>query len=238
LKLFSVAGIFVPETRRYFKSSHSGLWKTCRYSLTPHILPNSTAARNFTTLAYTNPNKIFNLKSELAKQPYIDEFLAEKIDLDDVDEVNEVDNNFLQHLFGYWVREQTTQFTKFKNVYKKLTPQIKTPARKKLVMINPTNITAVNETIGGALSTVVINNTNIHVIVPYNLRQALFDDWEERDKVVYLLWQYSKDMDIVFSMENMDGHKYIIMPPKPPKKGKIGSGYEYLSTSKCFYYNS
>jgi hypothetical protein len=179
-------------------------------------------------LAYTNPNRIFNLKTELAKQAYVDEFLAHNID---VDEVTEVDNIFLQQLFGHWIRDQK-QFATFKQTFKKFHPQNRTlQKRPSLVMLNPMNISAVNETIGGALSTVMINNTNIHVIVPYALRQALFDDWEERDRVVYLLWQFSKDMDIVFSMQNLDGHKYIIMPPKPPKKGKIGSGYEYLPTS-------
>jgi hypothetical protein len=166
----------------------------------------------------------------------VDEFLAHKIDVAEVNEVAEVDNNYLQEMFGHWIRDQK-QFAAFKETYQKFYPQnrsVSVQRRPSLVMLNPMNISAVNETIGGALSTVMINNTNIHVIVPYALRQALFDDWEDRDRVVYLLWQFAKDMDIVFSMHNLDGHKYIIMPPKPPKKGKIGSGYEYLPTSGYF----
>lgn len=46
-----VLGIFIPQTRRYFVSSHSGLWKVCRSVLvsTPEMLRDSQAGRPFIT---------------------------------------------------------------------------------------------------------------------------------------------------------------------------------------------
>lgn len=98
-----------------------------------------------------------------------------------------------------------------------------------LMMINPTNVSAVREIIGATLSTVRVNGTLINVIVPEGLRNALFVDWEDRSNVLPLLLQYAKDMDIPISMVNSNGTRYIIQPPAPPKKGKVANGYEYKS---------
>lgn len=94
-------------------------------------------------------------------------------------------------------------------------------------MLDPTDVMAINATIGDAMSTVPINGSYINVIVPEGLRRALFVDWEEHPNVLLLLFGFARDMEIPIYMLNPNGTRYIIQPPPPPKRGKVGNGYEY-----------
>lgn len=256
--IISVAGIFIPETRRYYLTSHSGLWRICRYSLVPTILANSSAARNFTTLSLTNLTQINLLKKTESLEPYIQDALND-IELDDP--ITEINNEFRRVIYSQWITNNTIAFTNMKQVYKQLDlvrqeneqkqlillqqqqqehqqnsvqTTITKASRNGLMLINPTNVSAINETIGAALSTVHVNGTYINVIVPETLRNALFLDWEEKPNVLQLLWAFAKDMEISIAMTNSNGTRYIIQPPPPPKKGKVGNGYEYKSFRKYY----
>lgn len=227
--MYSVfSGIFIPETRRYYLTSHSGLWRICRYSLVPTALATSSAARNFTTLALTNATQIASMKQTESTAPYILDALN---DINLPDPITDLDNNFRKVLFARWLRNESAEFGKLKVTYKKLAQQQQqqrhVAASKGQLILDPTNVAAIKESIGAALSTVEVNGTYINVIVPEGLRNALFADWEEKTNVLWLLGAFARDMDIPNSITNSNGTRYIIQPPPPPKKGRVGNGYEY-----------
>lgn len=246
--VFIRAGIFIPETRRYYLTSHSGLWRLCRYSLVPTVLANSSAARNFTTLSLTNLTLANQLRQREASASYI----ADIFDNTEVpDRIVELDDTVRRALFAHWVRDNTgAKFVEFKSDYKRLEareqaeiaagaaaqlPVITTPATRlqNQQMLDPTDVTSINATIGAALSTVRINGTYINVIVPVALRKALFADWEEQPNVLLLLFAFAKDMEIPVYIVAQNGTRYIIQPPAPPKRGRVANGYEYKSFGEC-----
>ncbi|GAB0100551.1 uncharacterized protein DMENIID0001_166060 [Sergentomyia squamirostris] len=231
-------GIFIPETRRYFMSSHAGLWRICRFGLVPFALANSTAARNFTTLAYVNATQINQLKKTLSETDFVQEMLNDDLP----DPVEEIDDNLRKHLFAQWVRNNRDTFDDLKTTFKTLefngTDEVQLANRRAgMVMINPTNVSALNETIGAALSTIPINGSYVNVIVPERLRNALFEGWEDKPKIIHLLWSFAKDMEIPIGMIAPNGTKLIIRPPLPPKKGRIDNGYEYIPFKRCKYHD-
>ncbi|XP_037049365.1 uncharacterized protein LOC119083686 [Bradysia coprophila] len=229
-------GIFIQETRRYYIASHAGLWRMCRYSSVPTLLPNSSAARNFTTLSLTNVTQINALKKTIAvEDPFILDIIN-NVHLSDP--ITDIDNDFRQLLFAHWILDHDQDFKTLKDKYKELVAFRANVERasNSLMMINPTNVSAVREIIGATLSTVTVNGSLINVIVPENLRNALFADWEDQPNVLPLLWQYSKDLEIPIFMVNSNGTRYIIQPPPPPKKGKVANGYVYNRFEKCKYH--
>lgn len=188
-------------------------------------MANSSAARNFTTLSLTNLTQINALKKTVAVEPFILDIIN-NVELSDP--ITEIDNDFRQLLFAHWVLDHEMNFKMLKEKYKELVAtEIKEKAPHNLMMINPTNMSAIREIIGATLSTVKVNDTLINVIVPEGLRNALFIDWEDQPIILPLLLQYSKDMDISISMINSNGTRCIIQPPPPPKKGKVANGYIY-----------
>lgn len=203
------------------------------------VLANSTAARNFTTLSSTNVTQIRLLKKEIALQPFVIDTIN-SIELSDP--VTEIDDNFRKLLFAHWITN-TSEFVTLKKQYKDIVaisnavaaaaaaPQLpgKGSKHSHLMLINPTNVSAINETIGAALSTVYVNGTYINVIIPESMRMALFNDWQETPKLLFLLGTFAKDMDISTAMTSANGTRYVIQPPPPPKKGKVANGYEYKS---------
>lgn len=203
----------------------------------PSVLANSTAARNFTTLAITNVTQLNALKQRESSAQYVRE--AAELEFDQP--ITEIDNNVRRAIFAHWVRNDQERFAQLKNAYKhnealELAQQqqpinVTTGKVNRIVghnqMLDPTDVVAIKATIGAALSTVHVNNTYINVIVPEGLRKALFVDWEEQPNVLLLLFGFARDMEIPSYMINANGTRYIIQPPAPPKRGKVGNGYEY-----------
>ncbi|KAJ6644002.1 hypothetical protein Bhyg_08967, partial [Pseudolycoriella hygida] len=229
-------GIFIPDTRRYYLASYSGLWRICRFSVVPTLLANSTAARNFTLLSSTNLTEINALKKTVAVEPFILDIIN-NVKLSHP--ITNIDNDFRRLLFAHWILEQKEDFRTLKENYKVLvaTDLKADKASNNLMMINPTNVSAVKEIIGATLSTVKVNDTSINVIVPEGLKNALFEDWEDQPNVLPLLLQYSKDLEVPISMVNSNGTRYIIQPPQPPKKGKVANGYIYNGLERCNYHD-
>lgn len=203
----------------------------------PIILANSTAARNFTTLSYTNVTQIKLLKKEIALQP----FIINAINTIELPEpITEINDDFRKLLFAHWITN-ADDFLPLKKQYKDIvatttaasssatTTTKNSNKNSHMMLINPTNISAVNETIGAGLSTVFINGTYVNVIIPESIRMALYHDWQETPKIIFLLGAFGKDMEISTIMTNANGTRYIIQPPPPPKKGKVANGYEYKS---------
>lgn len=100
------------------------------------------------------------------------------------------------------------------------------------MMLDPTDVNSINDTIGGALSTIQVNGSYINVIVPEVLRKALFVDWEDQPNVLLLLFAFARDMEIPAYIFTPNGTRYIIQPPPPPKRGRVANGYEYKSFGK------
>lgn len=213
------------------------------------MLANSSAARNFTTLSLVNLTQAQSLRQRESSAAYISAAIA----LDLPDPITEIDNDLKRALFAHWVRDNTSaQFAQLKATYKQLTAQEAAAAQQLLaqqqmgattsratavrhqhqLMLDPTDVSAINETIGAALSTIPVNGSYINVIVPEVLRRALFVDWEEQPNVLLLLFAYARDMEIPVYMINPNGTRYIIQPPAPPKKGRVANGYEYKSFGK------
>lgn len=221
-------------------TSHSGLWRICRYSLVPTVLANSSAARNFTTLSLNNVTSVNALKKTESKESYILDAIN---DIELPDPTEEITDDYRKLLFAQWVQGNTIEFEKLRNSFITLDAiqmqqqqhhqhQVSVATSKALIrnpqlMLDPTNVAAINETIGAALSTIHINGSYINVIIPEGLRHALFADWEEKPNVLLLLWAFARDMNISIAMTNSNGTRYIIQPPPPPKKGKVANGYEY-----------
>lgn len=226
-------GIYIPETRRFFLSSHSGIWTVCRYALAPVLVANVTAARNVSLISFTNPTRIENLRHEMSKQQFVAEFLQARIE--NVEEITEIDNAFKQALFALWLTSNEN-FHAYKEKYHALSDDNDKVAIKKVQPINPTHLEAIKDIKGVTLVTVNLNNTNVPILIPPRLQAVLFNYWHEKDSVVYLLGAYARELEISAEVVTSDGTKYQFQPPIPPKKGKTSfDGYDYRPFSKFFF---
>lgn len=224
-------GIFITETRRYFLSSHSGLWKICRYTITPTAL-GSHITRNFTTLGYSNPLRVSELKKKIGGMDYITEFLDNDWPQSNI---TELDDSFRQQLFGSWVVNDVHRFQSLKAIHKNvvsINPSIGTLTKaghtgSERKMVNPSNTTLI-EMYGGVLTPVKVNGTSLNVIIPDGLRYVLFEGWEEKPDIEKLLWQFSKDMNISAYVVTPNGTEVIFKPPRPSSsRTKSENGFEY-----------
>lgn len=86
--------------------------------MTPTILPQSNATRNFTTLSYIREDRIANMRTTLAKEDYIRDFGATELR---VDNLTDIDDNFRRHLFSAWILDDKARFEALKGVYHELT---------------------------------------------------------------------------------------------------------------------
>lgn len=237
----SHTGIFITETRRYFLSSHSGLWKICRYTVTPVAL-GSHITRNFTTLGYSNPVKVSEYKKRIiSNSDYIADFMANDWPQSNI---TELDNSFRQQLFASWVSNDMNRFEALKAIHKNIltnNPNIGSPTKAGVPgerkMVNPSNISLI-EMYGGVLTPVKINaTTSLNVIIPDGLRYVLFEGWEEKPDIEKLLWQFSKDMNISAYVVTPNGTEVIFKPPRPSSsRVKVENGFEYKNTGGWNYF--
>jgi hypothetical protein len=223
-------GIYVPETRRYFKSSHSGIWRTCRYAISPVLMANHEAARNFTTLAVQK--NIIQFQRKLSTESYVAEFLHDEVSKPTTYE--EIDDNFLRHLFAHWIKSDP-EFYELRKQYRELAAKKhfipKTPSA--VVTINPTDLAAIKKYIADTLFNIKIDDVQLNVIVPKQVRAILFKGWEQNPKITGIMAKFASDMGISHSVYGDDETLYEMRPPAPPEKGKYGEGYEYVPYKKC-----
>lgn len=231
--LSSFSGIFIPQSRRFFLSSHSGIWKVCRYALTPIVLGNVSVARNFTMISASNPARIAALKKNISQESYIHEFIQE--DTEEMQNSTEINETLRRVLFATWVTNDD-DFATYRETWEKQNddePEVLKTSPHETVTVNPTDIKAVKQIVGGSLVPIVLNNTNFNIVLPEKLNKALFEGWHEKTNVVYLLGAYAKALGISPSIISAEGKEIIIRPPRPLKKSKsIANGYEYRPFSK------
>lgn len=206
----------------------------CRYGLIPSVLANVSAVRNYTTFSYVNPTRIQALKRNMSQSAYIQEFL--KDDTEEMQNSTEINETLRRVLFATWVTDDN-DFETYRDIFHQRmhedTSKPRVNSSNKTVIVNPTDIQAVKAIVGGSLASIVLNNTNVNLFLPEKLNNALFDKWEERSNVVYLLGAFSKALSISPVIEDEDGKNIVIIPPLPPKKSKsVAYGYEYKPFSK------
>lgn len=217
-------------------SSHSGLWRFCRNTISPNALPNANVVRNFTSIAYQNPNMINDAKTNCSKLPFIKEFRNEIVELPLV--------NFTEaakkRMFAHWVQKDEAEFQTFKKAFHEFvlsTPEAKNeviPIDAQPIGIDPLNVRNIegNKIFGSALQKVLINATSYYFVIPEMAQAAIFEGWNEKRFVPRLLWPFARDLDLPAFVLNDDRVILQLMPPNPPKKGKIANGYEYVPTSE------
>lgn len=227
--LFS--GIYIPETRRFFKSSHAGLWKRCRNVIEPKALSHSEVFRNLSYVSLTNSSKIAALKQKTAVYTILDDLIKEPLP----ENITEIDDNFKQHLFVNWVRD-TSQFPELKRIFKNITSQPVYMHKKKLkpIMLDPrSNKTALEQIDGVYATTVSFNDTFTNIVYSEDLHNALFTNWDDTFYVLPLLYAFSIGLEIPIPIVK-DGKNFILRPPTPPRRLKTAHGYEYIPSSKLF----
>lgn len=216
-----------------------GLWRLCRYAITPVLQENSTLPRTLATFNTTNPKLIVDLKKDIAHEAYIEKFLN-NINVP-IDNLTKIDDKFKETLFAQWIRN-SVEFPNWKSKYNNLrlheTGHIKSITsrmkRNETILIIPHshNHTVITQTTGISPSTVQLNGHTLHIYLPINLQAALFSNWEEHPKVIWVLNKFAQDMDILVTITNVNGTRIVLQPPEPPNKGKKNKDYFYKSYGK------
>lgn len=225
--------IFIPISERFFLSSHTGLWRLCRYALSPILLTNSTLPQLLTKLTATDVNEIGRLKKDIATESYIDEWRHLNVPIANV---TSIDNRFKQALFANWIRE-SSNFTSIKTRYKTLANPTNAsnaagggkPKKITHYVISNHNLTLIQQLFGLTPINVQVNATRrASVIVPRSIQLALFDEWPEKERVVLLLGEFAKDMDLSTTVAMPNGTQLVLRPTDPPAKGHRNSDYNYI----------
>ncbi|CRK86823.1 CLUMA_CG000652, isoform A [Clunio marinus] len=225
-------GIFVESHRRYFKASHTGINRNCRYAVVPQPVSTSVV-RNFTTLSISSLDDLEEAKEKVKQEDYFKDFL--KVDSPDIMSIESIDENFRKYLFAQWIlnKDDKPEFAKLRN---KLHSFMEKPHIKHKQMLDPTNYDQVKHTLNELITEVEVNKTHsLHVVVPNDLRFALFDDWEGKGlDLVHLLSNYAKSLRIDPSIYLKDT-KFVFQPPPPIKKGF--NGFRYVKWKRCAFHN-
>lgn len=194
----------------------------------------------------TRPTELQRLKSELANEAFIKEYL--KINLETIQSKEEISDDFLKMMFARWVSNDP-KFLPVKMAYKdvlKASGWDALPDHTHVVVINPTNLTAVMEVIGDRVYSVNMGGKTMKIILSKQVKYVMWDKWNEKGQIVPLLFAYGNKNEDIFESTltilsiaakelglqaysyRKDGTLYIIRAPAPPKKGKYANGYEYV----------
>ncbi|XP_016994584.1 uncharacterized protein [Drosophila takahashii] len=230
-------GIFIPESRRFFMSSHSGLWRHCRNTIVPNALGNAQVVRNFSSMSYTSQTNINEAKRNLSHMDFIKEFAQEKL---------ETSENFTEsarrHMFAHWVRGEDEEFQALRNAFRSLVMNTEENQRQfnatnaKPIEISPLDVKGIidRKTFGSALQRVKYNNTWSYYVIPEVAQLAIFSNWTDFPLVVRLLGTYIRDINIPAYVLNDERVILILVPPLPPKKGETAY-YTYIPNQRCKY---
>lgn len=227
----SPSGIFIPESRRFFMSSHSGLWRHCRNTIVPNALSNAQVVRNFSSMSYTSQSYINEAKRNLSHTDYIRQFAQEK--LDGSENFTEIAR---RRMFAHWARGEEDEFQQFRLAFHKLVMNTETNQRElnatgnKPISIDPLDVSGIikRKTFGSALQRVKYNNTWSYYVIPEVAQQAIFSNWTDYPLVVRLLGTYIRDIGIPAYVLNEERVILILVPPLPPKRGGQTTYYSYI----------
>ncbi|XP_073844894.1 uncharacterized protein isoform X2 [Musca autumnalis] len=232
-------GIFIPETRRFFMSSHSGLWRFCRNTVIPSPLKDADVVRNFTSFAIQNPTVLREAQRNCSRLDFIKEFSKVEVQFPLTNFTEEA----RQRMFAHWVLDDRHTFTKFKDEFYRLVLSTK-EARDELIaidakprIIDPVDVKGIisKDIFGKALQTVVVNGTNYYFVIPETAQMAMFKGWNERAYVPRLFWPYAKELNLPAYVLDEDRVILQLVPPKPTKHAKQSKYYKYETNSRCKY---
>ncbi|BFG04864.1 uncharacterized protein DMAD_03725 [Drosophila madeirensis] len=231
-------GIFIPESRRFFMSSHSGLWRHCRNTIVPNALSNAQVVRNFSSMSYTSQININDAKRNLSHMEFIRDFAQEK--LNDSDSFTE---SARRRMFAHWARSEEEEFQTFRSAFRKLVMSTEDNQRQfnataiKPIPIDPLDVKGIiaRQTFGSALQRVKYNNTWSYYVIPEVAQEAIFSNWTDYPLVVRLLATYIRDINIPAFVLNDERVILILVPPLPPKRGGHTAFYSYIPNQRCKY---
>ncbi|XP_022227002.1 uncharacterized protein LOC111077152 isoform X1 [Drosophila obscura] len=231
-------GIFIPESRRFFMSSHSGLWRHCRNTIVPNALSNAQVVRNFSSMSYTSQININDAKRNLSHMEFIKSFAQEK--LNDSDSFTE---SARRRMFAHWARGEEEEFQTFRNAFRKLVMSTEESQRQfnatavKPIPIDPLDVNGIKmrQTFGSALQRVKYNNTWSYYVIPEVAQEAIFRNWTDYPLVVRLLATYIRDINIPAFVLNDERVILILVPPLPPRRGGHTAFYSYIPNQRCKY---
>ncbi|XP_034653187.1 uncharacterized protein LOC117891703 isoform X2 [Drosophila subobscura] len=231
-------GIFIPESRRFFMSSHSGLWRHCRNTIVPNALSNAQVVRNFSSMSYTSQININDAKRNLSHMEFIRDFAQEK--LNDSDSFTE---SARRRMFAHWARGEEEEFQTFRSAFRKLVMSTEDNQRQfnataiKPIPIDPLDVKGIiaRQTFGSALQRVKYNNTWSYYVIPEVAQEAIFSNWTDYPLVVRLLATYIRDINIPAFVLNDERVILILVPPLPPKRGGHTAFYSYIPNQRCKY---
>jgi len=232
----SLQGIFIPETRRFFMNSHSGLWRHCRYTITPNALPNANVVRNFTSIAYQNPTVINDAKMNASHLPFAKEFLDEPVEFP----LTNFTEREKRRMFAHWLRNDELEFITFKNAFNIFVmsdaeaKEDLTPINAKAIHVNPLDVVSIRSfrIFENALQNVTLNGTSYLFVIPEPAQLAIFEGWQEKRYVPKLFWPFVRDLGLPGYVTNNDRIILQLVPPNPPKKGRQANGYDYVPNRK------
>ncbi|XP_068144046.1 uncharacterized protein [Drosophila tropicalis] len=232
------SGIFIPESRRFFMSSHSGLWRHCRNTIVPNALSNAQVVRNFSSMSYTSQTNINDARRNLSHMEFIRQFALESLD-----ESNEFTESARRRMFAHWARGEEDDFQMFRSAFHKLIMSTEAGQRdynataNKPIPIDPLDVSGIikRKTFGAALQRVKYNNTWSYYVIPEIAQQAIFSNWTDYPLVVRLLGTYIRDIGIPAFVLNDERVILILTPPLPPSRGGQTAFYSYIPNQRCKY---
>ncbi|XP_018799343.1 PREDICTED: uncharacterized protein LOC108975365 [Bactrocera latifrons] len=232
-------GIFIPETRRFFMDSHSGLWVHCRHTKTPNALPTANVVRNFTSIAYVNPATLMDAKLNASALEFVREFSEEIVEIP----MKNFTESARRRMFAHWVRNDEEEFKAFKKIFEDLvlnttaTQAETVPINAKPIAIDPLNVREIEsrKIFGTALQKVRVNATSYYFVIPEAAQLAIFAGWNGKPYVPKLFWPYVRDLGVPAFV--LDDHQVILqlVPPLPPSSGREANGYVYQPNERCKY---
>ncbi|XP_001361186.1 uncharacterized protein [Drosophila pseudoobscura] len=231
-------GIFIPESRRFFMSSHSGLWRHCRNTIVPNALTNAQVVRNFSSMSYTSQTNINDAKRNLSHMDFVKHFAEEKLN-----ETDSFTESARRRMFAHWARGEEEDFQTFRNAFRKLVMSTEENQRQfnataiKPIPIDPLDVNGIiaRKTFGSALQRVKYNNTWSYYVIPEVAQEAIFSNWTNYPLVVRLLATYIRDINIPAFVLNDERVILILVPPLPPKRGGHTAFYSYIPNQRCKY---
>lgn len=213
-------------------SSHSGLWRHCRNTIIPTALPDARVVRNFTSIAFVNSALINDAKTNISQTDYIQRFLDNEVTFP----LTNFTNSAKEKMFAHWVRNDQEEFVMYKKLYKETCCSSITkslfPIESLPIVVNPVAISEAEKSFGRSLQKVLINSTLYYFVIPEQVQNVIFESWNQRWLIPKLLWPYARDLDMSAYTLNEDNIILQLIPPKPPRRGRLANGYEYNTNSK------
>lgn len=212
-------------------SSHSGLWRFCRNTVTPNAEPNATVVRNFTSFGTTMPKLLEETKNNCAQLALIKEFHEENPD----NSSTIFSESHRRKMFAHWVKGETAEFQNLKSTFEELVlvGHTRRAIASTPIYIDPTKVADIrkNRTFGNALQEVRANETTHYFVIPEIVQAAIFKEWNVTRYMPKLMWPYARDLGLPGYVLNENNIILQLVPPKPPKQRKA-YGYEYIPQSK------